>query len=209
MHSEDGVGPSPSYEDVLVETFLPLAQRSPALAAHVHRLVYAHVTADPGRHDALDHLLALIVDELRRLERTLSKESRKCVLALTPACLLSRLPLRFLAMPPAFAPVTDKLRAPAAADADGGAPSADQLAPGESSPTRKPSSAARPSGAHRAAWPPRRSRADVIAQYGEPSEWQMAGRGSSKVACALPPPLCGCRTYTTRSAGDRLTCRTA
>jgi len=50
----------------------------------------------------------------------------------------------------------------------------------------------RPSAAYRAACP-LRSRAEVVAQYGDPSEWQVAGRGTTKAVyyarCATPVRL--------------------
>lgn len=180
---------APSFEDVLLQAFLPISQRSPALAAHFRRLVCdVQSNTVTRRHGALDRLLFLVLDELRRLERTLTEESSKRLVALTPRRLLKSLSTAFLnSSRPAEVtggPSAELESKPSRAveHASDSPRPAGQLALHVGGVARSKAISPRPSAAHRVACPVRRSREDVVSQYGEPSEWQLAGRGSSKVS---------------------------
>ena len=176
MGAEDA---APNFEDVLLQAFLPVSHRSPALAVHFRRLV-SDVHCARANHTALDRLIELVLDELRRVERALSEGSVKRLVAMAPRRLLTSLPIAFLshacgAEGPAREARGRLLPARAACDARPSGPlGAREGAPGAAC-------APRSSTTHRAACPLRRSREEVIAQYGDPCEWQLAGRGSSKV----------------------------
>lgn len=182
-HTMTERGADPSFEDVLLQAFLPSSHRSPALATQFRRLVCEAQSGPVRQHGVLDRLFFLALHELRSLEGALAEESAKRLRALAPRRLLGNLP-GLLFQRSRRAQAAGEGEAERSSTCAVAAHASGQLAPHAGGAPRS-STAMRRAASRRVARPLRRSREEVVAQYGEPSGWQLAGRGSSKVRGTL------------------------